>query len=106
MCIQLRILLQRIIDNMKTILAFLALATLASAQPSMRQACPPEKPQDCGPDRKYPLIWAQFFAIFVRKSYRVYQVFNALFLLQMFFQFLKYQESVVLMMLIANCFYF
>ena len=40
---------------MKTILAVLALATLASAQPSMRQACPPEKPLDCG--GKYPLIF-------------------------------------------------
>merc|ERR1712038_323335 len=48
MGIQLRFLFQRIIDNMKTILGFLALATLASAQTSMRQACPPEKPLDCG----------------------------------------------------------
>ena len=60
LCIQLGshfqgIIINIIIDNMKTILAFLALATLASAQPSMRQACPSEKPLDCG--GKYPLIF-------------------------------------------------
>ena len=59
LCIQLKslfqgIIINLIIDNMKTILAFLALAALATARPGDAPACPPEFPIQC--DGKYILL--------------------------------------------------
>ena len=65
LCIQLGshfqgIIINIILDNMKTILAFLALAALATARPEGRQAqvCPPATPLPC--EGKYILKFLTF----------------------------------------------
>ena len=54
-----------IIDNMKTVLAFLALAALATARPEGRQAqvCPKETPLPCEGKYLYPIFVFNFLAL-------------------------------------------